>query len=337
MPSLKFSDFITSAQKADSASRLKPLDDLDLNYTKTSTAVSAEAIARGQRAGEDMFKAGYERPLGRDLALQMDGSLKFPQDNTFNETGVAQGSLAMNSLTTRAVYAGTDSWSLKPFYSHSMWNYQERSAAMTNDHAVSSLGLDADWQVTRRTKFTSGLQTKQVDYTLSASSYRAEIGSFGIEQQLTGKLKAGASIGTEMREEITGKNVVNPSNDLNLSYTLPYDATLTVGRRQSIQENYLPDFYEDLTEAYYSRLSQRVSPNLQLSTSAALEFAGRNSTLSSVQSTYNECWQFQVAPTYQLREDLSAQLGYSLKVYTVPALSNQSTDNCIFLSLKFTY
>ncbi|MFA5189155.1 MAG: hypothetical protein WC740_00435 [Verrucomicrobiia bacterium] len=337
MPSLRFSDFITSAQKADSVPRLKPLDDLDLHYTKNTSAVSAEAIARGQRSGEDIFKAAYERPVARDLALQMDGSLRFPQESPLSETGVAQGSLALNSLTTRAVYAGTDNWSVKPFYSHSMWNYQERGMAMTNDHAVSSLGLDADWQATRRTKLTSGLQTKQVDYTLSASSYRAEIGSFGIEQQLTGKLKAGASVGTEMREELSGKHVVNPSNDLNLSYTLPYDATLTVGRRQSVQENYLPDFYEDLTEAYYSRLNQRVSPNLHLSTSAALEFAGRNSALSSVQSTYNECWQFQVAPTYQLREDLSAQLGYSLKVYTVPALQNQTTDNCVFLSLKFTY
>ncbi len=51
----------------------------------------------------------------------------------------------------------------------------------------------------------------------------------------------------------------------------------------------------------------------------------------------NEFWQFQLAPSYQLREDLSAQIGYSLKVYTLPAVPNQSLDNTVFLSLKLTY
>ncbi|MFA7005381.1 MAG: hypothetical protein WC429_15160 [Verrucomicrobiia bacterium] len=337
-PPLKFSDFITSAQRTDSAPRLKPLDNLDVNYTKSVPTPGPEAIARGQRdAGEDVFSAIYERPLARDLALQVDGSLRFPQERPLTETGVAQGNLAVNNLTTRAVYAGTDDWSLKPFYSHTMWNHQERAQATAMDRAASSLGMDADWQLTSRTKLTSGLQSQQVDYTTSASSYRADIASFGVEQQLTGKLKAAASVGTELREEFTGKRATNPNNDLNLSYALPYDATLTVGRRQAIQESYQPDFYEEMNEAYYSRLSQRVLPNLQVDTSAALEFAGRNSALASALPTRNEFWQFQLAPSYQLREDLSAQIGYSLKVYTLPAVPNQPLDNAVFLSLKLTY
>jgi len=176
-----------------------------------------------------------------------------------------------------------------------------------------------------------------VDYTTAASSYRADIASFGIEQHLTGKLRAAASVGTELREEFAGKRMINPSHDLNLSYALPYDATLTVGRRQAIQESYQPDFHEEMSEAYYSRLSQRVMPNLQLDTSAALEFAGRNGALAASQPMRNEFWQFQLAPSYQLREDLSAQIGYSLKVYTLPTVPNQSLDNTVFLSLKLTY
>lgn len=337
-PPFRVSDFITPAQPADSTPRLKPLDNLDMNYSKSAPAPGLEAIARGQReTGEDVFNAVYERPLARDVALQVDGSLRFPQERPLTETGAAQGSLAVNNLTTRAVYAGTDNWSLKPFYSHAMWNYQDRALAMTNDHAASSIGLDADWQLTARTKLTSGLQSQQVDYTTSASSYRAEIASFGVEQQLTGKLKAAASVGTELRQEFAGKRMAHPSNDLNLSYALPNDATLTVGRRQAIQENYQPDFYEEMSEAYYSRLSQRVMPNLQLDTSAALEFAGRNGALVAGQPSHNEFWQFQLAPSYQLREDLNAQLGYSLKVYTLPALSSQPFDNAVFLSLKLTY
>ena len=325
-------------QQTCSAPRLKPLDNLDVNYTKSASTPGPEAIARGQRdPGEDTFNAVYERPLARDLALQVDGSLRFPQERPLTETGAAQGGLAVNNLTTRAVYAGTDNWSLKPFYSHAMWNYQDRTLAMTNDHATSSIGFDADWQLTSRTKLTSGLQSQQVDYTTSAASYRAEIASFGVEQQLTGKLKAAASVGTELRQEFAGKRMANPSNDLNLSYALPNDATLTIGRRQAIQESYQPDFYEEMSEAYYSRLSQRVLPNLQLDTSAALEFAGRNSALAASQPARNEFWQFQLAPSYQLREDLSAQLGYSLKVYTLPAVPNQPLDNAVFLSLKLTY
>jgi len=337
-PPFKFSDFITSAQPVDFTPRLKPLDNLDVNYTKSVPAPDPEAIARGQRdPGEDVFSAIYERPVARDLALQVDGSLRFPQERPLTETGVAQGSLAVNNLTTRAVYAGTDDWALKPFYSHTMWNHQERAQATAMDRAASSIGLDADWQLTSRTKLTSGLQSQQVDYTTAASSYRADIASFGIEQHLTGKLRAAASVGTELREEFAGKRMINPSHDLNLSYALPYDATLTVGRRQAIQESYQPDFHEEMSEAYYSRLSQRVMPNLQLDTSAALEFAGRNGALAASQPMRNEFWQFQLAPSYQLREDLSAQIGYSLKVYTLPTVPNQSLDNTVFLSLKLTY
>lgn len=337
-PPFTFSDYLTSAERTYSAPRLKPLDNLDLNYLKSTPLPGPEAIARGQRdPGEDVFSALYERPLARDVALQVDGSLRFPQERPATETGAAQGGLAVNNFTTRAVYAGTDAWSLKPFYSHTMWNYQDRAQATAMDRAASSLGFDADWQLTRRTRLTSVLQSQQVDYTTAASSYRAEIASFGIEQQLTGRLRAAASVGTELRQEFAGKRMTNPTNDLNLSYALPYDATLTVGRRQAIQENYAPDFYEELNEAYYSRLSQRVLPNLQLDTSAALEFANRNGALAAGQPLRNEFWQFQLAPSYQLREDLSAQLGYSLKVYTLPAVPNQPLDNAVFLSLKLTY
>ena len=325
-------------QHKDFAPRLKPADDFDLNYAKQSSAPGPEAIARGQSvAGEDAFNANYARPLSNDLALQMDGSLRFPQDRPLGETGVAQGSLAVNSLTTRAVYGGSDDWSVKPFYSHAMWNYQDRALAVTNDHASSSIGVDADWQLTRRTKLTSGLQSQQVDYTATMSSYHAEVASFGVEQQLTAKLKAAANVGAELREDFSGKRMTHPNNDLNLSYELPNEATLTVGRRQAIQESYLPDFYEEMSEAYYSRLSQRVMPNLQLDASAALEFAGWNAAPAAGQPARNEFWQFQLAPSYHLREDLSAQLGYSLKVYTLPALPNQLLDNCVFLSLKLTY
>lgn len=334
----KFSDYITSAQQAYSAPRLKPLDDLDVNYTKSASTPGPEAIARGRRdPGEDVFSALYERPLARDVALLVDGSLRFPKERLLDETGAAQGGLAVNSLTTRAVYAGTDDWSLKPFYSHTMWNHQDRAQATAMDRAASSIGLDADWQLTRRTRLNSGLQSQQVDYATTASSYRAEIASFGVEQQLTGKIKAAASVGTELREEFAGKRMTHPRNDLNLSYALPNDATLTIGRRQAIQESYLPDFYEETSEAYYSRLSQRVMPNLQLDTSAALEFAGRNGALDASQPAHNEFWQFQLAPSYRLREDLSAQVGYSLKVYTLPAVPDQPLDNTVFLSLKLTY
>ena len=337
-PPFKLSDYLGTAERAYAAPRLKPLDNLDLNYLKSAPAPGPEAIARGQRdPGEDVFSALYERPLARDVALQVDGSLRFPQERPPTETGAAQGSLAVNNLTTRAVYAGTDAWSLKPFYSHTMWNHQDRAQAAAMDRAASSIGLDADWQLTGRTRLTTGLQSQQVDYTTAASSYRSEIASFGIERQLTGRLRAAASIGTELREEFAGRRMVHPRNDLNLSYALPYDATLTVGRRQAIQESYLPDFYEEVREAYYSRLSQRVMPNLQLDTSAALEFAGRNSPLAAGQPLRNEFWQFQIAPSYQLREDLSAQLGYSLKVHTLPAVPDQPLDNAVFLSLKLTY
>ncbi|MBI5688402.1 MAG: hypothetical protein HZC54_25295 [Verrucomicrobia bacterium] len=337
-PPFKLSDYITSVERTYAAPRLKPLDNLDLNYTKSVSSPGPEAVARGQRdPGEDAFNALYERPLGRDVALQVDGSLRFPQERPLTETGVAQGSLAVNSLTTRAVYAGTDAWSLKPFYSHTMWNHQDRAQAAALDRAASSLGFDADWQLTSRTKLTSGLQSQQVDYTTAASSYRADIASFGIGQQLTGKLRAAASVGTELREEFAGKRMIHPNHDLNLSYALPCEATLTVGRRQAIQESYAPDFYEEVSEAYYSRLSQRVMPNLQLDTSAALEFAGRDGALAASQPMRNEFWQFQLAPSYQLREDLSAQVGYSLKVYTLPAVPNQPLDNAVFLSLKLTY
>lgn len=337
-PPFRLSDYLTSAQQAYSAPRLKPLDNLDVNYLKNTSTPGPEAVARGWRdPGEDVFSALYERPLARDVALQVDGSMRFPQERPLTETGAAQGGLAVNNLTTRAIYAGTDAWSLKPFYSHTMWNYQDRTQATAMDRAASSIGLDADWQLTSRTKLTSGLQSQQVDYTTSLSGYRAEIASFGIERQLTGKLRAGASVGTELRQEFAGKRMAHPTNDLNLSYALPNDATLTVGRRQAIQESYQPDFYEEMNEAYYSRLSQRVMPNVHLDTSAALEFAARNGALAAGQSPRNEFWQFQLAPSYQLREDLSAQLGYSLKVYTLPALSSQPFDNAVFLSLKLTY
>jgi hypothetical protein len=337
-PSFKLSDYITSVERAYSAPRLKPLDNLDLNYLKSVSTPGPEAVARGQRdPGEDVFSALYERPLARDVALQVDGSMRFPQERPLTDTGVAQGGLAVNSLTTRAVYAGTDAWSLKPFYSHTMWNYQDRAQAATMDRAASSIGLDADWQLTGRTRLTSGLQSQQVDYTTSVSGYRSEIASFGVEQQLTARLRAAASVGTELRQEFAGKRMTNPNNDLNLSYALPNDATLTIGRRQAIQESYLPDFYEEMSEAYYSRLSQRVMPNLQLNSSAALEFGGRNGALAAGQPSRNEFWQFQLAPSYQLREDLSAQLGYSLKVYTLPSVPNQPLDNAVFLSLKLTY
>ncbi len=268
-PPFKLSDYITSVQQTYSAPRLKPLDNLDVNYTKSTSTPGPEAIARGQReAGEDIFNAIYERLLARDLALQVDGSLRFPQERPLTETGAAQGSLAVNNLTTRAVYAGTDNWALKPFYSHTMWNHQERAQATTMDRAASSIGMDANWQLTSRTKLTSGLQSQQVDYTTAASSYSSEIASFGVEQQLTGKLKAAASVGTELREEFTGKRMTHPNHDLNLSYALPYDATLTVGRRQAIQESYQPDFYEEMSEAYYSRLSQRSPPASRCATSS---------------------------------------------------------------------
>ena len=335
LPSLKFSDLVTPAQPPDFAPRLKPTDDFDINYNKKSAASGPEAVARGQfDPGEDAFNANYARSQVGDLALQADGSMRFPQQLPVSDIGAAQGSLMVNSLATRAVYGGSDDWSLKPFFSHALWNYQDRAFAMTNDHAASSVGFDADWQLTRRTKLTSGLQGQQVDYTTSAYSYRAGVASFGIEQQLPGQFKAAASVGTEMREEPDGRRLSNPNSDLNLSYTLPSDAKLTVGRRQAIQQSYQPDFYEETSEAYYSQLSQNVLPNLQLDTSAALEFAG---TLASGQPTRSEFWQFQLAPTYRLRENLSAQIGYSLKVFTLPAVPNQTLDNCMFLSLKFTY
>ncbi len=335
LPPLKFSDLFTPAPSSDSAPRLKPTDDLNVNYNKTSTSPGPEAVARGQfQPGEDSFNANYERPVSRDVALQADGSMRFPQQQPLGDVSATQGNLAVNSLSTRAVYAGSDDWSLKPFASHAMWNYQDRAFAMTNDHATSSLGLDADWQLTKRTKLTSGLQGQQVDYTASAYSYRAGVASFGIEQQLPGSFKTAASLGQEMREEPDGRRLANPSTDLNLSYTLPSDAKLTIGRRQSMQQNCQPDYYEEANEAYYSQLSQQVMPNLQLDTSAALEFSNG---ISSGTPTRSECWQLQLAPTYHLRENLSAQVGYSLKVYTLPAVPNQTLDNCMFLSLKFSY
>jgi hypothetical protein len=335
LPPLKFSDLLAPAQPANAAPKLKPTDDFDVSYNQKSTAPGPEAVARGRTVlGEDAVNASYARPVSGALDVQTDGSLRFPQQLSLADIGAAQGGLAVNSLGTRAVYAGSDDWSLKPFASHSMWNYQDRSLALTNDHSTSSIGLDTNWQLTRRTKLTSGLQGQQVDYTTSASSYRSGIASFGIEQQLPGQFKAAASLGTEMREEPDGRRLVNPSNDLNLSYTLPSDAKLTVGRRQAVQQSYQPDYYEDASEAYYSQLTQSVLPNLQLDTSAALEFAGG---VSSGQPTRSECWQFQLAPTYHLRDNLSAQIGYSLKVYTLPAIPNQTLDNCMFLSLKFSY
>lgn len=323
MPSFEFSELITSAQRTDSPLCLKPLDDLDVNYVKSATAPGPEEVARGQfDPGEDVFNANYVRPVAGDLALQVDSSLRFPQDRPLGETGAAQGSLAVNNLTTRAICSGTDDWLLKPFYSHTLWNYQDRTQATTLDHAASSIGFDADWQLTRRTKLTSGLQSRQKAYATDGSSYRAEIASLGHEQQLTGKLKVVANVGAKLREEFAGKRMINPSNDLNLSYVLPNDATVTIGRRQAMQESYLPDFYEEMSEACYSRLSQHMLPDLQLGTSAALEFAGRNAAPTSALPTRNEFWQFQLAPSYRLREDLSAQLGYSLKVYTLPVLPN---------------
>jgi hypothetical protein len=338
LPPIKFSEFIMVTQRAETSPRLKPIDDLDMNYTKNMSSPGPEAIARGQRdPGEDAFNASYLRPVTGSLALHVDGSMRFPQERPSTETGAAQGNLAVNNLTTRAVYGTTDNWALRPFYSHTLWSYQDRAQAMTMDRAVSSVGFDADWQLTARTKLTGGLQNQQVNYATDASSYQADVASFGLERQLTGKLRAAASVGAELREEFAGRRMLNPSNDLNLSYALPNAATLTVGRRQAIQESYRPDFYEETNEAYYSRLSQTVMPSLQLDTSAALEFAGRNGAAAAGSPAHNEFWQFQLAPSYRLREDLSAQLGYSLKVYTLPALPNQSLDNAVFLSLKFTY
>ena len=335
MPPIRFSDLFAPTQPSDSTPKLKAAGDLNVSFDKKSAAPGPEAVARGQfDPGEDAFNANYARPVSGNLDLQADGSLRFPQQLPLSDISAAQGNLAVNSLGTRAVYSNTDDWSLKPFASHAMWNYQDRAFAMTNDHSTSSIGFDADWQLTRRTKLTSGLQGQQVDYTASAYSYRAGIASFGIEQQLPGQFKAAASIGKEMREEPDGRRVANPGSDLNLSYTLPSDAKLTLGRRQAIQQSYQPDYYEDANEAYYSQLTQQVMPNLQLDTSAALEFS---SGISSGQPTRSEFWQFQLAPTYHLRENLSAQIGYSLKVYTLPAVPNQMLDNCMFLSLKFSY
>lgn len=335
LPPLRFWDLFTPPQPLAAVPRLKPTDEFDVNYNKKSSTPGPEAVARGQVGpAEDSFNANYVRPVSGNLDVQADGALRFPQQLPLGDLSAAQGSLAVNSLGTRAVYSSSDDWSLKPFVSHAMWNYQDRSFAMTNDHSTSSVGFDADWQLTRRTKLTSGLQGQQVDYTTSAYSYRAGIASLGIEQQLPGPFKAAASIGKEMREEPDGRRLANPSSDLNLSYTLPSDAKLTVGRRQAMQQSCQPDYYEETSEAYYSQLSQQVMPNLQLDTSAAMEFSGG---ITSGQPTRSEFWQFQLAPTYHLRENLSAQIGYSLKVFTLPAVPNQSLDNCMFLSLKFTY